>query len=256
MEDKKEESEHYESDNSEDADARVGVSNYYHCPICFESIGQENTTTTICHHKFHCSCLIEHIAKNNLNCPICRTTLFAGAVGIGVSGNYFEHSHSLTSLGPTSYHSETSIYYGNVYGGVGSNISANRYNQFNMNSGPTGGFYVGYSSSQLNNNAGPTGGNQLNNNAGPTGASSLQTTLPVLDNVVHTYLESLNSSGTTVTNISHPESTYIFRYVVPSVKNSGIPENTNNDYDVVPEVNSSCFYGASRFIDCFRRNPA
>ena len=162
MEDKKkEESEHYESDNGEDedSDARVstGVSNYYHCPICVESVEQENTTTTICNHKFHYTCLIEHIAKNNSNCPICRTTLLTGAVGIDVSRNYFEDL--LNSLGPTSYHSETSVYYGNV-DGVSSSISANKYNQFNMSSGPTGEIYADYSgctSSQSNKNIGPNG---------------------------------------------------------------------------------------------------
>lgn len=45
------------------------------CPICYEVIGDNNTTTTSCGHKFHTSCLIRSIMSVNKLCPCCRNLL-------------------------------------------------------------------------------------------------------------------------------------------------------------------------------------
>jgi hypothetical protein len=45
------------------------------CPICYEVIGDNNSTTTSCGHKFHASCLIRSIMSVNKLCPCCRNPL-------------------------------------------------------------------------------------------------------------------------------------------------------------------------------------
>ena len=44
------------------------------CNICYEELGDKNTTTTPCGHKFCFQCIIEALQYNN-NCPCCRETL-------------------------------------------------------------------------------------------------------------------------------------------------------------------------------------
>ena len=50
---------------------------YCECPICYELIGDTNTTTTSCGHKFHTSCLLNSIINVNYLCPCCRNPLTA-----------------------------------------------------------------------------------------------------------------------------------------------------------------------------------
>lgn len=45
------------------------------CPICYEVIGDNNSTTTSCGHNFHTSCLIRSIISVNNLCPFCRNPL-------------------------------------------------------------------------------------------------------------------------------------------------------------------------------------
>jgi hypothetical protein len=45
------------------------------CPICYEVIGDTNTTTTSCGHKFHTNCIIRSIMSVNNLCPCCRNSL-------------------------------------------------------------------------------------------------------------------------------------------------------------------------------------
>lgn len=42
------------------------------CPICYENIGDKDSCTTSCGHKFHTSCLLR--AKNT-KCPYCKTDI-------------------------------------------------------------------------------------------------------------------------------------------------------------------------------------
>ena len=41
------------------------------CPICYEGIGDTNTCTTECGHKFCMKCMVTHLQRNQ-QCPICR----------------------------------------------------------------------------------------------------------------------------------------------------------------------------------------
>jgi hypothetical protein len=45
------------------------------CPVCYEVIGDTNSTTTSCGHHFHTSCLIRSVMSVNNLCPCCRHTL-------------------------------------------------------------------------------------------------------------------------------------------------------------------------------------
>ena len=45
------------------------------CPICFDSIGEKNSITTECGHKFHASCLMTNISRNGFGCPCCRAVM-------------------------------------------------------------------------------------------------------------------------------------------------------------------------------------
>jgi hypothetical protein len=42
------------------------------CPICYEDIGDTNTCTTECGHKFCMKCMVTHLQRNQ-QCPMCRT---------------------------------------------------------------------------------------------------------------------------------------------------------------------------------------
>lgn len=48
----------------------------YECPICYNEVATNNSTTTLCGHKFHSSCLFKCVAKNINTCPSCRKHLF------------------------------------------------------------------------------------------------------------------------------------------------------------------------------------
>jgi hypothetical protein len=45
------------------------------CPICYEVIGDTNSTTTSCGHKFHTECILKSIMIVNNLCPYCRAPL-------------------------------------------------------------------------------------------------------------------------------------------------------------------------------------
>jgi hypothetical protein len=46
------------------------------CPICYNKVMQNNSTTTLCGHTFHSSCLFKCVAKNINTCPSCRKHLY------------------------------------------------------------------------------------------------------------------------------------------------------------------------------------
>lgn len=111
------------------------------CPICYESIGIENSTTTQCNHRFHCNCLIEH-AYNHINgvlqCPVCRQeglrihNTVTGLTGmVGASGHYY----GVTGASG-HYFRQTGIYsngYGQGHSTVLSSISSLIQSQSTLN---------------------------------------------------------------------------------------------------------------------------
>ena len=186
------------------------ISNYYHCPICFESIGDENVTTTACNHKFHCACLIEHTSKNNAKCPICRTNILST-----LNQEYTTSNNNY--IGVTGYYSPTTYhYYGicgysqsqyNRYSGISGNIYSS---QIETNSNSYYGIcgYSQYQSNRYLNTNGYSGASGIQHINGNTNSIQLK-----FDNIVKSYLESrtpditnisitINPSGTTITNIS------------------------------------------------------
>jgi hypothetical protein len=51
----------------------MNTNNEKECCICFERIDYKNVSITECNHSFHTSCLLKY---NNKKCPICRQTLY------------------------------------------------------------------------------------------------------------------------------------------------------------------------------------
>jgi len=51
----------------------MNTDNQKECCICFERIDYKNVSITECNHSFHTSCLLKY---NNKKCPICRQTLY------------------------------------------------------------------------------------------------------------------------------------------------------------------------------------
>ena len=215
------------------------ISNYYHCPICFESIGDENVTTTACNHKFHCACLIEHTSKNNAKCPICRTNILST-----LNQEYTTSNNNY--IGVTGYYSPTTYnYYGicgysqsqsNRYSGISGNIyssqietNTNSYygicgysqSQSNSYSGISGNIYssqietntnsyygiCGYSQSQSNsylNTNGYSGASGIQHINGNTNSIQLK-----FDNIVKSYLESRTPDITNISITINPSGTTI-----------------------------------------------
>ena len=54
------------------------------CPICFIAIGDNNTATTRCGHRFCLECMVTHARKSN-ECPLCRGNITASREVIGPS---------------------------------------------------------------------------------------------------------------------------------------------------------------------------
>jgi len=54
------------------------------CPVCFIAIGDNNTATTRCGHRFCLECMVTHARKSN-ECPLCRGNITASREVIGPS---------------------------------------------------------------------------------------------------------------------------------------------------------------------------
>ena len=54
------------------------------CPICFIAIGDNNSATTRCGHRFCLECMVTHARKSN-ECPLCRGNITAAREVIGPS---------------------------------------------------------------------------------------------------------------------------------------------------------------------------
>ena len=54
--------------------AEVAGDDVLECAICYEAIGDRDSATTSCGHKFHFSCMTKAMQRNS-TCPMCRNSL-------------------------------------------------------------------------------------------------------------------------------------------------------------------------------------
>ena len=100
------------------------------CPICYESIGLDNCSTTPCNHRFHCNCLIEHVyshANDIIQCPVCRQE------GLRINNTITGASGPIPAQNETYYSGTTGAYY--------SDASGTYYGPSGTYYGPSGTYY-------------------------------------------------------------------------------------------------------------------
>lgn len=63
------------------------------CPICLDTMNNENHIVTSCGHNFHASCLIKNILLSHKSCPCCRKSLEEDAPN-NVLANVVDQQHT------------------------------------------------------------------------------------------------------------------------------------------------------------------